>query len=144
GIDTGPDGNARQKLAGGIVGDGHDRRALVAAAAAAEEAMMLAIDREPGRALARSHFPLPSDFHRLGVDLGDIPIVLEIDIKLPTAIADAELRPGAEVDVADDFASLRVDGRRVLRVAVEGEHALGRRVIQYRVGIELPFLASEH
>src|SRR6185437_5841590 len=57
----------------------------------------------------------------------------EIHVQPALPVADAEFRLGAEVDRADVLPARRIDDAGGLRVAVEREDVLRRRIVEYRV-----------
>ena len=105
-----------------------------AAAAAAEQTMVCGVDRHRHRVRARRRRPPPRHRQRLRVDLDDLRGVSEVRVDLAVDRRRAVLGLPAERDVGHEL-PCGIDHRRRVRIAVEGEYAIGRRVVDDRVGI---------
>ncbi|PYO75447.1 MAG: hypothetical protein DMD67_11535, partial [Gemmatimonadetes bacterium] len=95
--------------------------------------MVFPVDRQPARVLARREGPLTRHAHGGRVDLSDRALVLEVHVELPVAGGHSKLGPRAEVDVTHPFSGHRVERGRGVRITVERENPLRRRVVENRV-----------
>src|SRR5215472_12795769 len=100
--------------------------------ASGEEAPILAVDcQSTGLGTGRER-PFRLDFQLIGIDRGQLALVLDIDEHCAFGIAGSEFRLAVELDRAQNFSARGIDRGRVLAASVESEHAFGRRVVEDR------------
>ena len=107
--------------------------------AADEEAAVLAVEGQSAGLGAGRERPLRFHFQLVGIDHGQFALVFDIDEDLALGVAGRELGLAVELDRAEHFAAGGIDGGGVLAASVEGEDALGRRIVENRVGILADF-----
>ena len=133
------DRDRRDQRTVGRVGDRHE---LVAATA--EQQMVDPIDGQPRGRLAGRDRPLALHTHRSRVELRHRILVLQVHEQLPVSRGNAELRTRPELDIAEPFSRDGIDRGGGMRVAVEGEDALGRRVVQNGIVVRGHHRVAEH
>src|SRR5439155_7613044 len=144
GVDAGADGEVGDHLA--VVG-AHDDQFL-RVAAADEQAAVLGVDGHADRRAAGGDGPVIENVPLLGVDDGDLALVLEVDVGLAGAVGGEELGLAAEVDLVIRFAGLGIDvgGDRdeAAGVAADDEDLLAGRVVNDAVGVGVGLDLAEH
>src|SRR6185295_14295015 len=95
----------------------------------------LRVERQPGRLDARAERILLHDRRLRRVDLDDLAGVLDVDVDVPLAVGDRELRLAGQGNRRRNAHGLGVDRRRVLRAAVEREDAGRTGVVADRVRV---------
>src|SRR5207253_5339765 len=75
------------------------------------------------------------DLESLHVELDEGTLVLEIDEDFALPVCRAELRATAEREGADEFSRGSVDGRCRVGIAIEGEDALGKWIVDDSVRV---------
>ncbi len=93
------------------------------------------VDRQTRGGFARSERPSVFDLESLGVEFYERTFVFEVDEHFALAVGGAEFGASAERESADEFSGSGVDGRGSVGVAVEGEDALGKRIVNDGVGV---------
>src|SRR5881296_3456814 len=113
-------------------------------AATAEQQMVDPIDGQPCGRLAGRERPLAFHSHRSRVELRHRILVLQIHEQFPVSRRNAELRTRPELDIAEPFSRDGIDRGGGMRVAVERENALGRRVVQHGIVVRGHHRVAEH
>src|SRR5207237_9257385 len=104
-------------VAGSGVGDCHD---LVVADT--EEPVVRSVDGQAGRLGTRGEGPPPGYPLTLGIYLGDLPAVLDVDVQLTVPPTHPQLGFASERHGADRLAGRRVNHTRRAGFAIEREH----------------------
>jgi len=131
-VDAFADGDGSDDLAGSSVGNGEN-----AAAAAGEEAVVGGVDGERRGLLAGGGGPAAEDGSFAGVDFDDFVLVGDVGVDFAVAGGDGVLGLAAEGDVGDGLSGGRVNDGGGCGVAVHGEDAVGRGVVEGGVGVFL-------
>jgi len=137
-VDTLADGHGADDLAGVAVDEGHEF-----VVAADDENFVSGVDGQAGRRFAGSERPGVFDFESFGVEFHESAFVFKIDEDFAFAIGGAEFGFAAEREGGDEFAGCGVDGGSGCGVAIEGEHALGERIVNGAVSVFIGFDIAE-
>ena len=139
GVDTFADrGRSEDFAAVGI----DNRHHLVVASG--EEATVLAIDGQPTGLGAGRERPFRFDREGVGIDRGQLALIFDVDKHRALGIAGGELGLAVELDRAQNFSAGAINRAGILAASIERENALGRRIVEDRVGIlaDLHFFAN--